>query len=203
VRGNAQLAQEGNSRAMLDHSQRMRPFSSPDQVVYRYMELLERLGSARGQNPVASSGYVFRYRCKRGGCGSRERVELIQLDKQGRTIRTAWVCVKCGDPWGVEIGFLMKREVKGGRRTSIEDLYSELGTLSKWLSLLGHWERRIYVQLYLCEQVGDYRDVALTARKRYPRSKRSWTTKRVRTIVQHSREVLSYRILKANWNNGG
>jgi len=170
--------------------------------VYRYLELLERLGSARGQNPVASSGYVFKHRCERRGCGSKERVELIQLDKQGKTMRTAWVCVKCGTPWKVEIGFLMKREVKGGRHCSIEDLYAELGTLGKWIGQLGHWERRIYVQLYLCEQVGDYNDVAKTARNRFPKAKRGWNSRRVRNIIQRSREVLSYRILKANWPNG-
>jgi len=172
----------------------------PDQVVYRYLELLERLGTARGQNPVAATGYVFRHRCK--NCSGKERVELIQLDKEGKTMRTAWVCVKCGTPWRVEKGFLMKREVSGGKHGSIEDLYSELGTLGKWIDLLGHWDRRIYIQLYLCEQIGDYKDVALTARKRFPRAKRGWTTKRVRNIVQRSREVLSYRILKANWPNG-
>ncbi len=177
--------------------------AGPDQVVYRYLELLERLGSARGQNPVAASGYVFRHRCQRDGCTSKERVELIQLDKQGKTLRTAWVCTKCGTPWKVEIGFLMKREVKGGRHCSIEDLYSELGTLAKWIDCLGYWDRRIYVQLYLCEQVGDYSDVAMTARKRFPRAKRGWTPKRIRNIVQRSREVLSYRIIKANWHNGG
>lgn len=177
-------------------------FSSPDQVVYRYLELLERLGSARGQNPVAASGYVFSHRCQSRGCTSKSRVELIQLDKQGKTMRTAWVCERCGHPWKVEIGFLMKREVKGGRYSSIEDLYAELGTLAKWIDNLGHWDRRIYVQLYLCEQIGDYKDVAMAARKRFPRAKRGWTPKRVRNIVQRSREVLSYRILKANQPNG-
>ena len=177
-------------------------FSGPDQVVYRYLELLERLGTARGQNPVAATGYVFSHRCVRKGCGSRERVELIQLDKQGRTLKTAWVCTKCGTPWKVENGFLMKREVKGGRHSSIEDLYAELGTLGNWIGLLGHWDRRIYVGLYLCEQIGDYKDVALTANKRFPRAKRGWSAKRVRNIVQHSREVLSYRILRANQSNG-
>ncbi len=192
---NAHFWQERSGPPILEQSLGMMFFSSPDQVVYRYLELLERLSSASGQNPVASSGYVFKARCSKPGCKNKERIELIQLDKEGRTIRTAWVCVKCGTPWSVEIGFLMKREVTGGRHTSIEDLYSELGTLSKWIGLLGHWERRIYVQLYLCEQVGDYKDVAVTACKRWPRAKRKWTPKRTRQIIQRSREVLAYRIV--------
>jgi len=170
-------------------------FKGPDQVVYRYLELSKRLGSARGQNPVAGSGYVFAVKCKR--CGFKNREERISRDRQGRTAKAAWICSHCGDPWNVEIGFLMKHEIDGTPKGCIEDLYAELSILSKWISQLGHWERRIYVELYLVDQIGDYRDVALEANKRYPRAKRGWTQDRVRKLVQRGRETLSYRIFKA------
>lgn len=171
-------------------------FRGPDEVVYRYLELMQRLGSARGQNPVAGSGYVFAFSCAK--CGNRERIERIERDKEGRTVRAAWLCgqEKCGEPWPVEVGFVLKHEIDGSPHGSLDELLAELATLSKWIGQLGHWERRIYVELYLCQKVGCYQDVARVAKKRF-RSKRSWTEDRVRKIVTRAREVLSYRIFRA------
>lgn len=130
------------------------------------MQLRQRLGSPSARHPVVDQGIVFGDKCDR--CKATETC-LEQLDERSGASR--WVCGAegCGEPWPVDVKFLLRNEFQATRRPDASaDLYADLGTYSQILGKLLLREQRIYLLLYLYEDVGGYEEVAFEANQRWP-----------------------------------
>ncbi len=140
--------------------------TNPDSVLWRYMQLRQRLGSPSARSPIVDRGLVFGDKCPE--CKAKDS-RLEQLDEKSGASR--WVCGAegCGQPWPVDVAFLLRNEFSSSRRPDASsDLYADLGTYSKILDRLLLREKRIYLLLYLYEDVGGYEKVAFEANQRWP-----------------------------------
>lgn len=142
--------------------------SSPDEVLWRYLELRQKLGAPAARHTVVDRGLVFGDRCAQ--CKAPEAdARLEERDERAKASR--WVCSKCAAVWPVDLAFLLRNEFQSTPKPdAAADLYSLLGTYSQILSGLTLREQRVYLLLYLYENVGAYDQVAREANKRWPRS---------------------------------
>jgi transposase-like protein len=139
---------------------------SPDDILWRYLSLRERIASASGRQPVAEKGLVFAEKCP--GCKALDR-EARMEEQDKRTGASRWVCIECEAAWPVEVAFLLRNEFQSTPKVdAAADLYAELATYYQMLSKLLLREQRIYLLLYLYENVGGYREVALESNRRWP-----------------------------------
>ena len=139
---------------------------SPDEVLWRYLALRERIASASGRQPIAEKGLVFADKCP--ACGVLEADARME-EHDDRTGASRWVCIECEAAWPVEVAFLLRNEFQSSPKPdAAADLYAELATYHQILTKLLLREQRIYLLLYLYEDVGGYREVALEANRRWP-----------------------------------
>ena len=158
----------------------MRAFASPDEVIYRYLELWHEIGQPKGLNPVIGTGLVFGSRCST--CNSTRRNEKLDGN---------YVCGACGEYWPATLEFMLTNQVQRSRRsTPMEGKLADLGTMAKILECLTKEQLRLYCQLYLIERVGNRHEIARVANKRWPRGRR-WTQWHVRELVKNARHRLS------------
>lgn len=185
--------------------------SSPDDVLWRYLSLRERIASASGRQPIADKGLVWADKCP--ACGALDHdARMEEIDD--RTSASRWVCVECLGAWPVEIAFLLRNEFQSTPKPdAAQDLYAELATYHQILTKLLLREQRIYLLLYLYENVGGYREVALEATRRWPtfrpphgqRGPRpaTWTPWTVQRVVVDARrrvnEELRHRGLRGRY----
>jgi hypothetical protein len=73
-------------------------------------------------------------------------------------------CRRCGGVWILELAPVLTPAASA----PLTDRISELRTLGTVLELLEERHRRIYLQLYLLEKIGDHETVAETANARWP-----------------------------------
>lgn len=173
--------------------------SSPDDVLWRYLALRERIASASGRQPIAEKGLVFADKCPR--CKATEKdARLEEIDE--RTNASRWICIECEAAWPVEVAFLLRNEFQSSPKPdAAADLYAELATWHQILSKLLLREQRIYLLLYLYENVGGYGEVALEANRRWPGSRPPhgqrgprpaiWTPWTVQRVVVDARRRLN------------
>ena len=147
---------------------------SPDEVLWRWLELREQLANPSARITVAEKGLVFPEKCpvcKALGVDAR-REDYDDVRKVSR-----WLCAKCEETgrvtvWPVDVAFLLRNEFD---HTPVPDgaaeLYATMATYGKILSGLSLREQRIYLLLYLYENVGAYDQVAVEASRRWPRSR--------------------------------
>ena len=141
---------------------------SPDEVLWRYLELRQKLGSPAARNTVAERGLVFGDECAE--CEAPEKGARLEQHCE-KTRASRWVCSACDAPWPVDVAFLLRNEFQSAPRPGVQmELYALLGTYSQILSGLPLREQRCYLLLYLYENVGDYLAVADEMRRRWPRS---------------------------------
>jgi hypothetical protein len=160
----------------------VRGFTDPDSVFWRWLELRCRLASAPGHRIVVDRGNWYAPECP--ACGKSRRIEA--MDEVGRS---AWMCRDCGTPWPVDVGFLLANEYQRSLRGELAELpFVEMTTLESVLRDLSLWQQRIYLQLYLYEDVGSYADVAREAARRWPRVRRPWSEWRTGAIVRAARD---------------
>lgn len=142
---------------------------SPDEVLWRYLELKEKLGAPAGRNVIAERGLVFGDRCEQ--CGESEFHE--EHSEKTRAVR--YMCSKCHAVWPVDIAFLLRNEFQSSRRGDVGgELFALMATYGSILASLPLREQRVYLLLYLYENVGAYDLVAREASKRWPRSIPPW-----------------------------
>lgn len=176
---------------------------SPDDVLWRYLELRERLGSAPAHRLVAETGLLFDHRCPRCGAGSAARI-LVEKRLAHQVRGAAYRCTACQGSWPVHVGFLLRNEVGGWRslrrRGGLEAGLTELAGYGLALSRLSMRERRIYLELYVFGQRGCYAAVAYEANRRWPRMKPlrdgrtagpRWTEWHVRVVCESARRKIS------------
>lgn len=175
----------------------MRP-RSPDELLWRYLELGERLGSPAGQNLVAETGLVFAEACVRCGASPDHRTAV----QKGPA--TAYRCGVCQAVWPARIAFLLRNQVgswRSGRRSGgkLEAMMNELAGYGLVLSRLTMRERRVYLRLYVLEQRGCYAAVAVEANRRWPRMRPMrdgrvagprWTEWHVRQVCDSARRTI-------------
>lgn len=178
----------------------MRKFSSPDQLLYRYVEQRERLGSARALSITRAEGYKFDARCKdEENCSSQVYIE--KLSSTGKS--EGFVCFRCGEPWGVTEGRIMPAELDiTPRPGQAEEQFAELATLERLLGKLTLWERRVWAAYLLADlsefDIAEERgvlvkrrrvdSVVLYAQRRWPYAKQAWYRNRVWGLVKAARE---------------
>lgn len=169
---------------------------SPDEVLWRYLELKEKLGAPAGRNAIAERGLVFGDRC--GECGE----SMFHEEHSEKTKAVRYMCSKCNAPWPVDVAFLLRNEFQSSRRGDVAgDLYALMATYSSILSKLQLREKRVYLLLYLYENVGGYDLVAKEATKRWPRSvpptggrgprANGWSEWSVRRVVTDARRRIN------------
>lgn len=173
--------------------------SNPDSVLFRYLELRERLESASPREPVAERGLVFAEVCGNEKCAAPSvdaRVE--EIDDRSKASR--WICAECDKPWPVELKSLLWSDFQSSPvRDPTGDLRADLGTFYQILSRLLLREQRIYLLLVLFEG-RSYEEAATEANRRWtnfrpphgqrgPRPARwsKWTIQRV--VVDGRRRV--------------
>ncbi len=171
---------------------------SPDELLWRYLDLRRRLTSPGVRSPVAERGLVFGAKCD--ACAQVGASRLEEYCKQ--TSASRWVCSECNAPWPVDVQFLLRNEFQSSPRPgqAWNDL-AALGTYSQILSRLPLREQRCYLLLYLYENIGDYADVALEMNRRWPRSNpptgrfgpspKHWTEWTVRRTVTDARKRIN------------
>ena len=147
---------------------------SPDEVLWRWLELREQLSSASARVTVAEKGLVFADKCPTCKATSDD-ARLEEYDDVRKVSR--WVCYACGESgrvtvWPVDVAFLLRSEFDHTPvRDGAADLYATMATFGKILSVLTLREQRIYLLLYLYENIGAYDQVAVEAGRRWPRSR--------------------------------
>lgn len=171
-------------------------FVKPDDVLERWLRLREELGSPRASSLVAEKGLLFSLVCTRCGADGSHRAE----EREKRTGASRWVCSHCSAPWNVAQGFLLQNEFDSHPRPGrLDARFAELGTYAKILSDLSQAQQRIYLLLYLHENVGSYQDAADEANRRWPnmrpRNTDRWTEWTVRKIVADSRRRIGRGLL--------
>lgn len=172
---------------------------TPDEVLWRYLELRQKLGAPSARDTVAERGLVFGEKCPE--CDAPERLaRLEQLNP--KTGASRWTCSTCNALWPVDVAFLLRNEFQSTPRPDASgDLYALLGTYSQILGKLPLREQRCYLLLYLYENVGDYEAVAVEMNRRWPRSRppngahgpspRGWTEWAVRRTVTDARKRIN------------
>lgn len=172
---------------------------SPDEVLWRYLALRQKLGAPAARQVVVDRGLVFGDECDNCKAPSKE-ARLEEWDEKTRASR--WMCTECDRPWPVDLKFLLRNEFQSSRRPSQgEELHALLATYSKILSRLLLREQRIYLLLYLYENVGGYEEVAKEANQRWPNFKppygnrgpkpNGWTKHTVNRVVVDARRRLN------------
>ncbi len=140
---------------------------SPDDVLWRYLALRQKIGAPSARNAVVDKGLVFGDECV--ACGESLEVARVE-ERDEKTKASRWVCSVCDAVWPVDLKFLLRNEFDSSPRPGVgEELYALLGTYSTILSRLLLREQRIYLLLYLYENVGGYEEVARVANERWPR----------------------------------
>lgn len=175
--------------------------SSPDQVLWAYLELRQRLGSPTARDAVIDRGLVFGDFCSNAACKApKELAKLEERDPKSKASR--WICSECAAAWPVDLAFLLRNEFQSSPRGDAgADLYAQMATYGTMLSRLPLREQRIYLLLYLYEGVGAYRDVADAANRRFPRTapphgqrgprQNHWTEWTVRRCITAARRRLN------------
>jgi hypothetical protein len=169
---------------------------SPDAVLWRYLELKEKLGAPAGRNAIAERGLVFGDRC--ASCAGT----VFHEEHSERTKAIRYVCSGCEASWPVDVAFLLRNEFQSSRHGDIGgDLRALMADYGAILSKLQLREKRIYLLLYLYENVGCYESVAKEATKRWPRSippwggrgprPGGWTEWGVRRVVTDARRAIN------------
>lgn len=169
----------------------------PDDVLGRYLELKALHGAPRSQDLVAERGLMFAERCRK--CG-RKGDDVRTEEREAKTGASSWRCAHCSAVWPVEVGFLLRNEYRGGPRRSHDAGLVELSALGKLLGRLSLQEKRVYLVLYLFEDVGGYAEVAAETARRWPRMKPKrvgntakpavWSEWQVRQTVMAARRKL-------------
>ena len=192
----------------------MRPFTSPDELMYRYIEKREQLGSAKTLSIKRAEGYKFAAKCvnaelKRKPCKSTVWAE--RLDGSG------FVCFRCGAPWKATKGQIMPAEIDCTPRPGrAEDPFVELVTLERLLAKLTIWERRVWYDYLLADlsefDIDDSTNVlrkrrnvdalVLYLRRKWPRATHSWYRGRVWGLVKSAREKATKALCDAGYWEG-
>lgn len=172
---------------------------SPDEVFWRYLELKQRLGAPASRSSlIADRGFVFGEKC--GRCGGKSFHE--EHSAKSQAIRYACSDPDCGAAWPVDVAFLLRNEFQNTRRPDgAGDLFALMATYSQILRCLPLREQRVYLLLYLYEDLGGYDDVAREASRRWPRSippwggrgprPREWSSWGVRRVVNDARRRIN------------
>jgi hypothetical protein len=168
----------------------------PDHVLPTWLALRQRLSSPAAQDPVVERGFHHEPICE--FCDSTHRAESY-VEEEGLAT-PFWTCADCGKPWTsrptvlIRGDFAERSRVRGGR------VFDVLATYGAALSRLTLWQRRLYLLLYLFEDVGGYGDVALAATRRWKRTERQWSEWKARTLIAESRDEIWIGLHGHRWS---
>lgn len=176
----------------------MRRFlDAPDELLWAYLELRERLAQPASRSPVADSGRVYARHCSQ--CDA-PAVEALLEERSDRKSTYVYRCRACQALWPVDTAFLLKSEVQMPRSNGAVVVWRNLALYERVLASLPLDEQRAYLLLYLYEGVGSYTDVAAEMRRRWPTSVppsgragprvRGWTEWAVRQAVNSARRKI-------------
>ena len=172
-------------------------------MLFRYLELRERLESASPRSPIADKGLVFEPICGNPNCKALDAdARLEEIDERSKASR--WLCVECGAAWPVELKWLLWNDFQSTPvRDPTGDLRADLGTYYQILSRLLLREQRIYLLLVLFER-RSYEDAAIEANRRWgnfrpphgqrgPRPER-WSKWTIQRVVMDGRRRVSHEL---------
>lgn len=183
--------------------------SRVDAFLFEWLELRESLQAAAGATLFRGKGWVFKPKCV--GCEKPEaeaRTYEIKKKKQKDQLGDAreiirFYCAHCQRDWDGDLQFEPMRRWKGKpeRMTNgTEVRMVRLVSLETLLSRLDLRAQRLYLRLFLYEDIRNYADLAEEANKRWPRMRPQqgatnraparWSEWTARQIVLKSRERL-------------
>ncbi len=167
------------------------PEMDVDDVLFEMLERIQRLESPRSPKLVDASGLTYAPSC---ACGSTERFFAeVTIDEAPDRPLHRYVCAECGELWIFRHGDIVVHEVQVPPACGLEHERGEIEQLHGALKLLTRWESRLYLQLYLWEDVRDRTDLAAQANRRW-RTVRCgrWTEWKVRqTIAGAQRKIFN------------
>lgn len=170
---------------------------TPDDVLWRWLELRAELSSPPGCDLVADTGLGFADACPR--CGLADSLTEHSKKGPGGKTATAYRCGACQAPWPVEIRFLLRNEFfSSPRPAAIEPQLIELGRLAAILSKLTMREQRVYLALYVFEGIRNLEELAKQAGERWPsmrplnsgRARGGWSEWAARKTVESARRKI-------------
>lgn len=154
-----------------------------DDVLFEYLERVQRLQAPSAGKMIDDSGLSYAPSCE---CGGRDRVfEPINLEGAGDEVFERWICAACDQLWVFARGEIAVREIQRPASTgAFEHEWDEAEKLAQALRLLGEWEARLYLQLYLWENMHDRTEIANQANRRWSTVRyRRWTEWHVRQTI--------------------
>ncbi len=177
-----------------------------DRVLEEWVELNERLTSAKSTTLTTHRGLVRWKTCKNPKCSGRLGRDCRERCHPN-TGELSYHCSRCGHQWMTTIGFVLRSQLSAQRSrkpgTSDEHL-ARLASLRMALESLELDERRIYLELFCYEEIGGYAEIARVANERWPRSRppdrgrgprpSGWTEWTVRRTINDCRAKIRSRL---------
>jgi hypothetical protein len=161
-----------------------------DDVLFEFLERVQRIEAPRGGRLVDDSGLTYAAACE---CGSTQRTfAAIKLREAGEDVFERWICAECDQLWIFSRGEIAVREVQVPRGGGLESQWGEIEQLKAALELLDQWEERLYLQLYLWEDMRDRGEIAKAANRRW-RTHR-WTEWKVRQTISGAQKKIHYAL---------
>ncbi len=153
-----------------------------DDVLFEYLERIQRLGSAGSPRLIDDAGLSYAPSC---ACGSTDRFfASVNLDECGDQVFERWVCSECHELWIFHQGEIAVHEIQVPSTGGFVDTLGEIERLGQALKLLTRWQSRLYLQLYLWEDVRDRTEIARLANRRWRTGKVGrWTEWKVRQTI--------------------
>ena len=162
----------------------MRPFSGPDAVPWRYVELKRRLSTAGNAAPRGDEGLFYMKACADPECRSK---------KYTRKLDGTLVCQHCGELWPSEYRVQLPNEYQHSPRPGIRDeLITELVELDRIMRKARHWELVAWLKVLLRSL--DYVEAATELKLEYPRAPFKWCPWRVRELRRDGRDAVTIEI---------
>ena len=153
-----------------------------DDVLFEWLERIQRVESAGSPRLIEDTGISYAPSCS---CGSTERFFAdVTLEECGDEVFSRWVCAECNELWIFHRGAIVVHEVQVCSGGNFDGTLAEIERLGQALKLLTRWQSRLYLQLYLWEDVRDRTEIAKRANTRW-RTVRCgrWTEWKVRQTI--------------------
>jgi len=159
----------------------MRPFSSPDAVLWRYVEMRRRLSTAGNASPRGDEGLFYAKSCSDPEC---------RCKKPTRKLDGTLICSHCGGLWPSEWRVQLPNAYQHSARPQTRDeLITDLAQMALIIRQAKLWERRAW-EVYVISG-GDYADAARILLAMYPRANLKWCPWRVRELVRDARDTVA------------
>jgi hypothetical protein len=161
-----------------------------DDVLFEFLERVQRIEAPTGGRLVDDAGLTYAAACE---CGGTERVfAAIKLRECEGDVLERWICAECDQLWVFNRGEIAVHEVQVPRAYGPEHALGEIEELKAALELLSLWETRLYLQLFLWEDLHDRAEIAKIANRRWHCSR--WSEWKVRQTISGAQKKIHRRL---------